>query len=172
MNNTIKILVADDSPDFRSIMIDALQAQTDFEVVGSADNGLEAIEKAVRLTPDILLLDLILPEMDGLAVVKAINSKELSKKPIIFIVSCFVNEDVIAEASKLGVQYFTVKPFDMDSMIDRIRLVRNTSGDTRNVRKDTISSHNLEANITRIIHEIGVPAHIKGYQYQIGRAHV
>ncbi|MDR3206700.1 MAG: sporulation transcription factor Spo0A [Oscillospiraceae bacterium] len=169
MEDTIKILVADDNADFRGLLIDALEEEKDFEVVGVATDGYQSLQSIMALTPDVVLMDIVLPLLDGFGLMKAAAGMTLKKRPAFIVLSSFATEHTTAEAAALGAQYFMVKPFDMPALMDRIRMVNCrpraqpflTATGGRIGRADL----DIETRVTDIIHEIGVPAHIKGYQY-------
>lgn len=168
----IKILIADDNRDFCSILNEYLSIQSDFEIVGIAKDGLEAVELITSKLPDIVILDIIMPHLDGLGVLERINGISLEKMPKFIILSAVGQDKITQKALNLGAEYYVVKPFDMEVFSKRIRESMGTiaSGENRiPLNHSSIithkTTHDLEAAITNIIHEIGVPAHIKGYLY-------
>ena len=171
METKIRILSADSSKDFCRQLSAYIAAEGDMEVVGTAHNGTDALAMALELQPDMLLMELVLPEIDGLEVLRRLQS--LDYKGHIVVLSGFFNNKVIKDCSSYGVDYFLPKPCDTAAMVMRIRqLVRgeNTSYpalgvDCREFAVESRSDVELEAIVTDIIHEVGVPAHIKGYQY-------
>ncbi len=170
MENSIKILIADDNPDFRSLLIDTIEAEREFEIVGVATDGYQALQHVMTHAPDVVLLDVVLPLLDGFGVMKAMGSMTLKIKPAVIVLSSFATEPTTAEAAALGAQYFMVKPFDMPTLMERIRMVDGrqrtqpffTSAQSNRTGRSDLD---IETRVTNIIHEIGVPAHIKGYQY-------
>lgn len=174
MSEKIKIFIADDNTEFVSTLVTYLDKQEDMEVVDSARDGLEAIDKIIKCNPDVCILDVIMPQMDGLGVLEGINEK-LDLLPICIMLSAVGQDKVTSRAMCLGAQYYVVKPFEMDVLVKRIReLVKNQAlGTLATGLKDVKSTYievdntklNLEAKVTNIIHDVGVPAHIKGYQY-------
>ncbi|KRQ86818.1 Stage 0 sporulation protein A [Caloramator mitchellensis] len=170
----IKIVVADDNKEFTTILSEYLRTQTDFDVVGVAKDGLEAIKLVSANHPDVLVLDIIMPHLDGLGVLEKLNSMVEVPMPKVIILSAVGQDKITQRAINLGAEYYVVKPFDMDIFSKRIRQLFANSLGTSEIRRPTItipetitlkSSNNLESEITNIIHEIGVPAHIKGYLY-------
>ena len=140
------------------------------EVIGTASDGLEALERAAELKPDLILLELVLPKLDGLEVLRRLRDKGTSCRVI--VLSGFVNGKIIAECSECGAEYFIPKPCDIQALIARIRQLSfdlpRTPGVGVDFRQSAEAMHpdaDLEEVVTDIIHEIGVPAHIKGYQY-------
>lgn len=177
MKERIKILIADDNKDFCDILYEYLSKQNDLEIVGVAKDGIEAIEVLSRTAPDVMILDIIMPHLDGLGVLEKMNSLNIPNIPKVIILSAVGQDRITQKAINLGADYYVVKPFDFEVFIKRIRqLMGNSDGDIerrRSLREYSISSLDsmprknmtIEAEITNIIHEIGVPAHIKGYLY-------
>jgi two-component system response regulator (stage 0 sporulation protein A) len=173
----INVLIADDNKDFCDILSEYLGKQEDLEIVGVAKDGLEAIELVVKKAPDVLVLDIIMPHLDGLGVLEKLNLMNLEKFPKVIILSAVGQDKITQRAISLGADYYVVKPFDFEIFITRIRqLMGNNSSSSERRRNhndflvnNSMSSprknRSLEAEITNIIHEIGVPAHIKGYLY-------
>lgn len=153
------------------------------EVVGIAKDGNEACKIITEKKPDVVLLDVIMPHLDGLGVLETINSYNLDKMPLCIMLSAVGQDKITQKAINLGAEYYVVKPFDIEVLINRIRDIKNykptpTSNldncyTSREIKSQYIeinemdkkNQENLEALVTNIIHEIGVPAHIKGYQY-------
>lgn len=174
MSEKIKIFIADDNTEFVSTLVTYLDKQEDMEVVGTARDGAEAIDKIIACNPDVAILDVIMPQVDGLGVLEGMNEK-LDLLPICIMLSAVGQDKVTSRAMCLGAQYYVVKPFEMNVLVKRIReLVKNQAIGTlpaglKEVKNTYIevdsTKLNLEAKVTNIIHDVGVPAHIKGYQY-------
>jgi two-component system response regulator (stage 0 sporulation protein A) len=168
--NTIRVALADDNREFAELLREHLSAQNDLEVIGVAHNGGEVIELLKKRVPDVLVLDIIMPHLDGLGVLEKINEMSLDPLPKVIMLTAFGQETITQKAVELGASYYILKPFDMDVLTERIRQVKG-HGTTATRVKSTFAvtaiqrSNNLDANITNVIHEIGVPAHIKGYLY-------
>lgn len=174
-NSKISVLIADDNKEFCSILNDYLLSQRDIVVTGVAKDGREALALIEEKKPDLVILDIIMPHLDGLGVLERLNSVEVEKMPRIIVLSAVGQDKITQKAITLGADYYVVKPFDMDIFTKRIREMFN--GNTQEtIRKQSFSTQNesrpyqkehldLETEITSIIHEIGVPAHIKGYMY-------
>ena len=165
METKIKVLIADAGEEFRTLLRDSLNAEGDLTVVGTAADGAEALALLAEQRPDVLLTDLILPRLDGMELLQRIG--ETGASPVTMIVSAFYNERMIARCAELGAYYFIPKPCDVAALAERIRQsVRTDLAEAptapREIRTQT---DDLEAAVTEVIHEIGVPAHIKGYQY-------
>ena len=178
-NSKISILIADDNKEFCSILNDYLLNQKDIVVTGIAKDGREALTLIEERKPDLVILDIIMPHLDGLGVLEKLNNMKLEKMPRVIILSAVGQDKITQQAITLGADYYVVKPFDMDIFTKRIRemfssnINKNLSNTSRYQSHDSsvhssISSNepvDLETEITSIIHEIGVPAHIKGYMY-------
>ena len=165
METKIRIMVADASEDYTSLLGQALTAENDFELVGTATDGADALHLLLDTKPDVILLDLVLPKMDGLALLKRMGELGLHTIPI--VVSAFYNEQMIVRSAALGAYYFVPKPCDTGALAEQIRhcVRRSSPALLPSVPKTVSVDSDLEETVTEIIHEIGVPAHIKGYQY-------
>ena len=162
MDQRTTVLIADSSEDFCSALSSLLSKADGFHVVGTASDGEQAIRSITQLKPDILILDLMLSKQDGISVLKAMASME--KKPATLATSRFVNDYVANVVTNLGVRYMMLKPFDMGTLVERMEELRGGDLLRLNVPRRS-EKKNIENLVTGIIHEIGVPAHIKGYQY-------
>ena len=170
----IRVLISDDNKDFCEILKEFLSAQEDMEIVGIANDGVEALELISALEPEIVILDVIMPNLDGIGVLEKLS--EYEERPIVIMLSAVGQDKVTQKAMKLGAEYYIVKPFDMNILVKRIRELNGTEEKVRKPIKSLSKQpiielsnkptlENLECEITNIIHEIGIPAHIKGYQY-------
>ena len=160
-----KLLIADSSEEFRTLLRDILENEDDFEVVGSASDGVETLQKVAETRPDVLISDVVLEKMDGIAVLQRLNERKENARPEVIFVSSFAADQIVADAAALGAKYFMLKPCDMSTLLARIRIVASASNEKKNTPAEEEKQENLESIVTEIIHEIGVPAHIKGYQY-------
>ena len=168
----LNVAVADDNERILDLFGTLIENDRELELVGSADNGKDLYEIIRQKQPDVVLLDIIMPKMDGLTMMEKVNQDTTLKKHPAFIVVSAVGQDRITEdAFNLGAAYYILKPFDNVMLLNRIKNVRGISARRREGNggaRDGRSSRqerNLELDVTNIIHEIGVPAHIKGYQY-------
>ncbi|RSL31995.1 sporulation transcription factor Spo0A [Salibacterium salarium] len=167
----IKVCVADDNRELVGLLNEYIGAQEDMEVSGVAYNGQECLNVVNETQPDVLVLDIIMPHLDGLAVLEKVYSSELEVKPKIIMLTAFGQEDVTKKAVNLGASYYVLKPFDMETLISNIREVSGEQMSSSFLPNTVLKQPkeepeiNLSQSITNIIHEIGVPAHIKGYMY-------
>ncbi len=162
MESKKTVLIADTSEEFRAILVDALQNEEGLDVVGQTNDGQEAIRLAQELTPDILVMDLVLGHVDGFDVLDAVKSLPVRT----LVLSGFAKGSMAEQVATRGGDYYMMKPCRVTSVVERIRLLaaQHWSEEAPN-HPDPGARQTLEANVTAIIHEIGVPAHIKGYQY-------
>ena len=162
MDHSTTVFIADNSEEFCAGLTAALQQAGSYQVIGTAVDGEQAIRLVSQLKPDILVLDLMLSKQDGLSVLKAVGS--LEKAPITLATSTFVTGYVATAAANLGCRYLMTKPCDMAALADRLEELRGGESQ-RIIPMNRADKQSIEAMVTNIIHEIGVPAHIKGYQY-------
>ena len=174
----IRIGVVDDNKDFCDVVTDYISKQENMEIVFVANDGLEALDRIQNDTcPDVLVLDLIMPHLDGFGVLESLNSLELSTYPRVIMTSAIGQDSIIQKAMGLGAQYYLVKHINLTLLVKRINQLNETTvnpfaqhNENSNLRKslvlkDSLMNNDLEIDITNFIHEVGVPAHIKGYQY-------
>ncbi len=177
---TIRILIADDNDDFRATLGEYLNKDSELEVIKAARDGEEAYDNIIKLKPDVALLDVIMPHLDGLGVLEKLSKSKLESVPICIMVSAVGQDKITQKAMSLGASYYVIKPFDINVLIQRIKEIKNYNPE--DLRKTAITlgkenkeqyinvntkktGDNIEALVTNVIHEVGVPAHIKGYQY-------
>lgn len=165
MENRIKVLIADGSEAFCGHLKNELQQLDGYDLVGTAADGEEAVRLLEATKPDILVLDLMLAKRDGISVLRYANA--MDKPPVGLVTSGFITDYVAMTVSNLGVQYLMMKPCDMAALVERLEEIRASQTAKRPalMRRPAQPEPNIESMVTGIIHEIGVPAHIKGYQY-------
>ncbi|MBQ4381874.1 MAG: response regulator, partial [Oscillospiraceae bacterium] len=158
MTTKIKVLLADTNEDFRMLLSDLIDAEPDLEILGAAENGEQALQLVRELDPDVLVTDVILPKMDGLAVLQRMQAAASRTRAV--VVSGFYTQQVLTEASELGAAFFLPKPCAPELLLSRIR----QAAQSKPVQfppfpvQETPQEPSLEALVTEIIHEIGVPA--------------
>lgn len=166
----LKILVADDNREFNELLSEYLNKKEDMEVIGSAYNGKDVLELIKEKQPDIVLLDIIMPHLDGIGVLEELGKMEIPLKPKVIMLTAFGHENITQKAVELGASYYILKPFNLEILAERIRQL----GKAQAQGEKTSAVRNMPAKkekddfieeITQIIHEIGIPAHIKGYLY-------
>lgn len=162
METMYRVLLANGNEEFCGKLAVALKQTDRYTVVGTANDGLRAINLLRELNPELLVVDLMLPQADGLSVLKA--AAALEKKPIMLVLAEFVTEYVSTMFMNLGVQYIMLKPCTNRAIVERLDEIRESMSQKKPVVSASRGA-NVEAMVTSVIHEIGVPAHIKGYQY-------
>ncbi len=173
MQEKIKVVIADDNIEFAEIVKNFLNQKEDIEVIDVVKDGEEAYKTIVDKEPDVALLDVIMPQLDGIGVLEKVNALPKKLKTN-FIMLSAIGQDVITQKTvMLGAQYYMLKPFDLELLAKRLREIKHGMIETPKyvgipLKKQMYISEgkeSLETSITNIIHEVGVPAHIKGYQY-------
>lgn len=168
----IKVLVADDNREFCGILRDYFANEPDFEMAGVCSNGMEVLGMLEKKEVEVLILDLIMPYMDGIGVLEKMNELNPDSKPKVIILTAFGQENITQRAVELGADYYILKPFNLQVLGERVRQVARdikprseSKGSLSAISIPIHSPKNLEVEVTKVIHEIGVPAHVKGYQY-------
>ena len=170
----LNVAIADDNERMLRELGDLVRSDDELQVVGTAKDGEEAYEMIKNKEPDVVLLDIVMPKLDGLTVMDKIrNDKNMKKHPAFIMITAIGQEKITEDAFSLGADYYIMKPFDNNVVLNRIKHVRSAEmkkgSEVRKVnayeKKQELEERNLESDVTNIIHEIGVPAHIKGYQY-------
>jgi len=159
----IRVLVADDNAEFCEMLQRFIQSQSDLKSAGIARDGVKVVELIKKAQPDVVLLDIIMPHLDGIGVLERLNQMPLEKRPHVIVLTAFGQERMTQETLALGADYFVLKPFDLDVLAQRIRQVVRNEVARPVVRP--VETNNLEVEVTGLIHGVGIPAHIKGYHY-------
>ena len=166
----VNVAIADDNERILDMLGEIIEQDQDLNLIGKADNGEDIYHLIKEKKPDVVLLDLIMPKMDGLSVMEKVNmDKQITKRPEFIIVTAVGQERITEDAFRKGASYYVMKPFQNDMIVRRIKDAG--SGHTAAVPAKTLESgikkkeYNLETRVTDMIHEIGIPAHIKGYHY-------
>jgi len=179
----IKVLLVDDNRDFVEILKEYIQSQEDMVLSGVAYNGNDALEMINNDEPDVVVLDIIMPHLDGLGVMEKLTN--VPKRPRVIILTSFGQESMTQRAVQLGADYYILKPFDLDTLSKRIRQLVSGAEivssinpsisksvmfpydiSVASIEKEQIkSAKNIEVEVTKMIQQMGVPAHVKGYQY-------
>lgn len=170
----INVAIVDDNERMVTLLENILNEDGEINVVGTGGDGLTALDLIREKEPDVVLLDLIMPKLDGLEVMQKVNQEQtLKKKPEFIVISAIGQEAITEDAFGLGASYYIMKPFDNEVILNKVhQLRRGRSYHALHNKQHLIAEaeaeympRNLENDVTNIIHEIGVPAHIKGYQY-------
>jgi two-component system response regulator (stage 0 sporulation protein A) len=166
----IKVLLADDNKEFCQLVREFIDEQKGMEVVGAGNNGLEALDLIEENDPDVVVLDIIMPHLDGVGVLEELNKSGKINDLKVIMLTAFGQEELTQRVVELGANYYILKPFDLDKLASRIEQLMNPIAQNGGLtasgsNSSTDNSQNLEVRITDIMHQIGVPAHIKGYLY-------
>lgn len=160
----IRVAIADDNREFVGIIQEYLAEQPDIEVAGVAYNGEEILTIIEAELPDVVILDIIMPHLDGIGVLEQINVSPL-KRPKIIMLTAFGQESITQRVVELGADYYVLKPFNMEVLVSRIKQLAGMITAQRPLVAQAIKTRPIDVEVTNIIREIGIPAHIKGYQY-------
>ena len=168
----LNVAIADDNQMTLELLGDLVSSDSELQVIGTAKDGEEAYHLIKEKEPDVVLLDIVMPKLDGLGVLEKVRSDATMKnRPAFLMISAVGNECITEDAFAKGADYYIMKPFDYSQILDRIKSVRNRRH-VKDVRAGATVQNNkpytqqsLEEDVTEMIHEVGVPAHIKGYQY-------
>ncbi len=158
MENKITVLLADANEEFRTMLKESIEKSGEFAVVGSVGDGASALRLVEEKKPRLLLMDLLLPELDGFGLLDRMAA--LPQKPKTILLTAAYRSEIVARAMERDVSFFMPKPCEMGSLLERMR---QAAGAEAAVEEDEL--HALQRQVTAVIHEVGVPAHIKGYQY-------
>ena len=158
MENRKKVLLADANEEYRALLAKAIEETGEFHVVGEAADGLQALQLVNERKPDVLLMDMVLPELDGLSVLSRLRQMG-EAAPMVIVISAFCREQMVSAAANAGAAAFLSKPCTGAAVLENMRMLLGVEEESEP------HAAALEKSVTAIIHEVGVPAHIKGYQY-------
>ena len=163
---TIRVMLVDDNAELRRTMRSAMEAHSELEVTAECANGLEALEALSQTPCDVMILDIIMPQMDGYALLEELSHLPQEKRPQVIVVSALGRDDFILRAVELGARYYMVKPIEMNALISRIREVCGQALVLPDPAR-FLASHapSMDEKLASLFLTIGIPAHIKGYQY-------
>jgi len=159
MEKKMKVLLADDSADFGCSCKNALQSNG-YDVVVTRKDGAEVLKHLEQNTADVILIDAFMPKVDAIGVMRGIGQMKLKKKPLTIVMSYSDNSNLEQQILTAGADYYFLKPFDVQLLAERINQLTGTYSGS-----DGVGQSNLDVIVSDIMHQIGVPAHIKGYQY-------
>jgi len=164
----IKVLLVDDNKDFCELLEEFLEGKGEFEIVGIAHDGIKALDLIEANEFDVLVLDIIMPHLDGVGVLEELHNDEIRDEFKIIMLTAFGQEEVTQRVVNLGADYYILKPFDLEELANRIKqVITPISGSTGGyaIKNSKTNARNIEKRVTEIMHQIGIPAHIKGYMY-------
>ena len=158
--DTVTVFVADSNREARETTVRLFSESEGIVVLGSSGNGTETVSEVIKRRPDVLVTDAVLPELDGFSVVRRIFEKMGQAAPASVMLSDYASPTIMGEMAASRVSYFFLKPVPAGQLAD---IVRSAASERHAASRSP--SHDLLADITALLHDIGVPAHIKGYQY-------
>lgn len=165
----VRVLIADNNLELCRTIEEFLNGQGDMEVVGLAHDGQEALELLAEVEPDVLLLDITMPNLDGMAVLERMGKLGLDPVPKVIVLTAMGREDIIQRFTELGAHYFIIKPFDLDLLAERIRQFASTGTAAvlpeSNGRYVPDLKSDVSLDVTELLHQMGVPPNFKGYNY-------
>ena len=167
----LNVAIADDNQKILDVLGEIISTDKELDLVGKAKNGEEMCQIIKDRQPDVVLLDLIMPKMDGLTVMEQVNQDHfVNKRPYFIVITAVGQEKITEDAFNKGANYYVMKPFNNNMLLERIKSVRKMSRNSEKRTEDTSAvgssgGENLESRVTNMLHEIGIPAHIKGYHY-------
>ena len=164
MNDKIKVLLADEDVAFRRLVTDACLKSGDIEIVAQCVDGTEVLKAVMEYNPDVLIMETLLKSVDGFTLLRLINEMPENEKPATIVSTTFITNQVIGEILAAGATFIQPKPLDPENLVDRIHRVAQVKREVR-TNEESAQAIDLENKVTEAIHEVGVPAHIKGYQY-------
>ena len=167
----LNVAIADDNQKILDVLENIISMDKELNLVGKAKNGEEMCQIIKDRQPDVVLLDLIMPKMDGLTVMEQVNQdNSVNKRPYFIVITAVGQERITEDAFNKGANYYVMKPFNNEVLLDRIKSVRKMFRNYEKKNEDgrlegTARGEDLENRVTNMLHEIGIPAHIKGYHY-------
>ncbi len=162
----MRVLVVDNNVELCNVLKEYLDKQPDFDVVGLAYDGEQALHQIECLLPDVVLLDITMPHLDGIGVMERLQTMELDVTPTIFAMTAFGSDTLLARLMALGVDYFMVKPFRLDILAQRLREFGHDSEMLVSETASALESRlTADQRVTKMLHDMGVPPHYKGFTY-------
>ena len=167
MENQIKVLIAEDDAAYAESLKETFE-ENNINVVAVAEDGVKALEEIERLSPDIITLDIVMPRLDGIGVLEKLKDKPEDKRPKVIVLTNNNREHTMSLCMKYGADYYMLKDCDLKTVSDRVVSLGGAMSGVAEDREDLREKENrrkMEIDVTKIIHMIGIPANIKGYQY-------
>ena len=161
----IRVLIAEDNAIQRGLLVDALNGHSDIEVVGSATNGLETYDMINRLHPQVVVLDMVLPRLDGFGLLEKLQQLPAGERPAVIAATSLGRDDFITRAMELNVTYYMVKPIDMSFLIRQVLSCVRRDVPVMPAPPPPEEPEDLERLVTAMLMQIGVPAHLSGYKF-------
>lgn len=167
----VNVAIADDNERMLELLGSIITEDKNLNLVGKANNGEEVYQIIKTKEPDVVLLDLIMPKMDGLSVMDLVNKdSSIRKRPEFIVVTAVGQEKITEDAFRKGAAYYIMKPFRNEVLLEKIKSTQmkrhqEAASAGSGLLERRGEPEPLETRVTDMIHEIGIPAHIKGYHY-------
>lgn len=168
----IRVVIADDNREFCDLLQEAVRSEDGLEVAGVVHHGVDLLDFLANAQADVVVLDIIMPHLDGIGVLERLAQVEMTDRPKVIVLTAFGQETMTQKALELGADYYILKPFNLKVLASRIRQLagvpqseRRPSQVSGSAKVQLLPVRHLDVEVTNIIHEIGIPAHIKGYLY-------
>ena len=159
----IRVMLADDNRSLLKLLSDYLGRQPDIELVGAVSDGLEIPQRVIEWSPDLLVMDIIMPRQDGFMALEKLGERDFPVKPRVIVLTGLARDDFIMRAIRLGASYYMVKPFDLRLLYERIVEIAGERPEA--VTPEPVGEESVDEQITNLFLALGIPANIKGYQY-------
>ncbi|MBE5782158.1 MAG: sporulation transcription factor Spo0A [Clostridiales bacterium] len=164
--SSIRVLIVDDHEELRASLYEFLRHQQGIEVVGEAGNGIDALKQVESTAVDVMLLDMIMPNLDGFGVLAELQRFSPEKRPKVIAITALSRDDFICRAVNLGVSYYMIKPLEQSVVLERIRDVAQMgSGNAADSKSISTPGTTIDDKLSNLFLTMGIPAHIKGYQF-------
>jgi len=182
MSECLSVLIVDDNMELCRLLTESINNTGDMRVAATTGDGKTAMDMIRELEPDVVLLDIILPRLDGLAVLESIAIRDDGERPVIIVSTSVGSESIIKRAMELGADYYIMKPFDVNVLITRIRQIwsdkkehacffvkpcgigagRIIAGSGDMAQQDGTDA---ARTVTELIRSIGVTPNLSGFNY-------
>ena len=161
----VKVLVAEDNAEQREKLMESLNHQKHLQVVGAAENGVEAMQMIAEHMPEVLVCDMVMPQLDGFGVLEEVSHIEASHRPKVIALTALSRDDFITRAIGLGASYYMVKPADTDFLTDLIMSLAGQSTAEEEIVPEPATEESAEQAVADMLLHMGVPAHLNGYRF-------
>lgn len=165
----IKVFIADDNAELLAVMKAYVDQHEEMILTGTAVDGAEVLEKLQTTYVDVLILDIVMPLLDGIEVLRELSKVDFPPLSVIMI-SAFGQEELLRQSARLGAAYYLLKPFDMKVFIQKIAEVYEQDMTITSIVKESKQQVNeqedrLHLSLLNCLEDAGIQPHMKGYQY-------
>ena len=163
--NKIRVMLADDNQSILRLLTDYLSKKAEIELVAAVSDGTEIAAAVEAHTPDLLVMDIIMPRRDGFMALEELSRMEENRRPKVIVLTGLSRDDFIMRAIRLGASYYMVKPFDLQLLYERIVEIAGEGGMTAQEQPRGQAPESADEQVVNLFLTLGIPAHIKGYAY-------